>query len=140
PVAAAVLALFATLVPWWQGQVAPAGAMTGVPAYWSRTADYLNRTGNGTTTLVLPAAAFGQYLWGSPRDDVLQPLLTAPWAVRNSIPLAQPGSVVLLNRITELVESAQAGPELPELLAANGIGRIVVRNDLDRMATGAPDP
>ncbi|MBO0847300.1 MAG: DUF3367 domain-containing protein, partial [Nocardioides sp.] len=140
PAAAAALALLATLLPWWLGNVAPAGAMTGVPSYWSQTADYLNRTGNGTTTLVLPAAAFGQYLWGSPRDDVLQPLLDTPWAVRNSIPLAQPGSVVLLNRITQLVESAQAGPELAEVLAANGIGRVVVRNDLDRIATGAPDP
>ncbi len=140
PVAAAVLALVATTLPWWQGTIAPSGAMTGVPSYWTQTADYLNRTGNGTTTLVLPAAAFGQYLWGSPRDDALQPLLDAPWAVRNSIPLAQPGSVVLLDRITELVESSRAGPRLAELLSANGIGRVVVRNDLDRMATGAPDP
>jgi arabinofuranan 3-O-arabinosyltransferase len=140
PLAAAVLALLATQLPWWEGAIAPAGAMTGVPTYWTQTADYLNRTGNGTTTLVLPAAAFGQYLWGSPRDDVLQPLLDAPWAVRNSIPLAQPGSVVLLDEITELAESAQAGPRLAELLSANGIGRLVVRNDLDRMATGAPDP
>ena len=30
-----------------------------------------------------PGAAFGQYLWGSPLDDVLQPLTTVDWAERD---------------------------------------------------------
>ncbi len=140
PIAVAVLALLATVTPWSHDEVAPAGAMAGIPDYWRQAAAYLDRTDRQSTTLVVPASAFGQYLWGSPRDDVLQPLLDTPWAARNSIPLAQPGSVVLLDRVTELLESSMPGPQLAHLLAANGIGRLVVRNDLNPTLTGAPDP
>ncbi len=136
----AALAVVATASPWWLPQIAPTGAIESVPGYWRQTASYLNQRDDGATTLVVPAAGFGLYLWGSPRDDVLQPLMTAPWATRNVIPFAQPGSVVLLDAITEAIESGNDNPHLARVLAANGIRRVVVRNDLDRLATGAPDP
>ena len=136
----AAVAVVATASPWWLPEVAPTGAIQSVPGYWRQTADYLDQRDDGTTTLVVPAAGFGLYLWGSPRDDVLQPLMTAPWATRNVIPFAQPGSVVLLDAITQAIESGADSPHLARVLAANGIRRVVVRNDLDRLATGAPDP
>ena len=136
----AVVALWGISSPWWVGVIAPQGAFDEVPDYWRESADYLNETSDGSRVLVLPAAAFGTYLWGAPRDDVLQPLMTAPWAVRNVVPLAQPGNVVLLDAVTRAVESGRPSARLADVLADAGIGRLVVRNDLDRLASGAPDP
>ena len=64
----------------------------------------------------------------------------SPWAVRNVVPLAQPGNVVFLDAVTRVVESGRPQPQLASYLAANGVGTLVVRNDLDRLLTGAPDP
>jgi arabinofuranan 3-O-arabinosyltransferase len=138
--ALAVVALIGISSPWWLGVIAPAGPIDSVPDYWQSTADYLNETSDGSRVLVVPASPFGTYIWGSPRDDVLQPLMTTPWAVRNVVPLAQPGNVVLLDAVTRTIESGRPSARLADVLADNGIGRVVVRNDLDRLASGAPDP
>ena len=136
----AVLAVVATTSPWWlTTQIAPVGGIESVPTYWREAADYLNASDDGTTSVVVPAAGTGLYLWGSPRDDVLQPLMDAGWATRQVIPFTQPGAVVLLNNITEALESGRPSPHLAEVLAANGIRHVVVRNDLNLEATGAPD-
>ena len=60
--------------------------------------------------------------------------------MRNVIPLAQPGNVDFLDAVTRTIESGQPSRTLASYLAANGVGRLVVRNDLDRFQTGAPDP
>lgn len=134
------LALVSLALPWAQDRIAPRDGAEEVPEYWSDAADYLARTDDGTVTLEIPAAAFGVYSWGNTHDDVLQGLADSAWAVRNVIPLAQPGNVVFLDAVTRFVESGHPGPELARYLAANGVGRLVVRNDLDRFETGAPDP
>ena len=115
-------------------------ASSAVPGYWTAAADYLARTDDGSVALEVPAAAFGVYDWGNVHDDVLQGLADSPWAVRNVIPLAQPGNVVFLDAVTRAVESGHPSSTLAPFLAANGVGRLVVRNDLDRFQTGAPDP
>ena len=137
---AAGLALVALALPWAQDRIAPRDGAEAVPEYWTAAADYLARTDDGTVSLEIPASAFGVYNWGNTHDDVLQGLAGSPWAVRNVIPLAQPGNVVFLDAVTRFVESGHPGPELARYLAANGVGRLVVRNDLDRFETGAPDP
>ncbi|WP_067439270.1 alpha-(1-_3)-arabinofuranosyltransferase domain-containing protein [Nocardioides jensenii] len=139
----AVLALVGTASPWFIPSVAPAGATEAVPDYWVKAADYLNTDdvgGQHGRTLVVPAAAFGTYDWGSPRDDVLQPLMTAAWGVRNVVPLAEPGNVAFLDAVTAEVESGAPSPRLAAILSSNGVSRLVVRNDLNRGLSGAPDP
>lgn len=141
------LALVALAMPWLQDQVAPRGGIEEVPDYWAQAADYLARNDDGTVALVVPASAFGVYTWGNTHDDIMQGLADSPWAVRNVIPLAQPGNVVFLDAVTRYLESGHPpsrvdGADLTfaRFLAANGVGRLVVRNDLDRFETGAPDP
>ena len=134
------LALVSLALPWAQDRIAPRDGVEEVPEYWTAAADYLARTDDGTVSLEIPASAFGVYDWGNTHDDILQGLADSSWAVRNVIPLAQPGNVVFLDAVTRFVESGHPGPALARYLAANGVGRLVVRNDLDRFETGAPDP
>ena len=138
--AMAVLAVVSLALPWAQDRIAPRQGVEEVPSYWGEVADHLAKTDNGTVALVLPASTFGVYTWGNTHDDVMQGLATSPWAVRNVIPLAQPGNVVALDAVTRTVESGRPSPSLAPFLAANGVGKVVVRNDLDRFQTAAPDP
>ncbi|MDX6359137.1 MAG: arabinofuranan 3-O-arabinosyltransferase, partial [Nocardioidaceae bacterium] len=133
-------AVFALLTPWLYGVIPASGGVQVVPSYWKAAATYLAAHDDGSVALELPAAPFGVYSWGNSHDDVLQGLATSPWAVRNVVPLAQPGNVVFLDAVTQAVESGQPQPRLASYLAANGVGTLVVRNDLDRVLTGAPDP
>lgn len=137
---ATVMALVALALPWAQDEIAPRAGVTAVPRYWSQAADYLAAEDDGSVSLELPASAFGVYDWGNVHDDVMQGLADSPWAVRNVIPLAQPGNVVFLDAVTRVIESGHPSDTLASYLAANGVGRLVVRNDLDRFQTGSPDP
>jgi arabinofuranan 3-O-arabinosyltransferase len=138
--AMAVLALVALALPWVQDRIAPRQGVDTVPAYWHQVASYLADHDDGTVSLELPASAFAVYTWGNTHDDVLQGLAQSPWAVRNVIPLAQPGNVELLDAVTRAVESGTPSATLAAYLAEHGVGRLVVRNDLDRLQTAAPDP
>ena len=138
--ASLVVAVVALLTPWLYGVIPASDGVSRVPAYWQQTADYLAAHDDGSVALELPAAPFGAYTWGNVHDDVLQGLADSPWAVRNVVPLAQPGNVVFLDAVTRMVESGRPDPTLASYLAANGVGTLVVRNDLDRILTGAPDP
>ena len=139
--AATVLALVALALPWAQDEIAPRAGVAAVPRYWSDVADYLaEQDDDGSVALELPASAFGVYDWGNVHDDVMQGLADSPWAVRNVIPLAPPGNVVFLDAVTRVVESGHPSDTLASYLAANGVSRLVVRNDLDRFQTGTPDP
>jgi arabinofuranan 3-O-arabinosyltransferase len=137
---ATVLALVALALPWLHDSIAPRDGVETVPEYWTEVADYLQSTDEGTVSLVVPASAFGVYTWGNTHDDVFQGLAESPWSVRNVIPLAQPGNVVFLDAVTRYLESGHPSPAFARFLAANGVGRLVVRNDLQRFQTGAPDP
>jgi len=139
-----VFALIGIVYPWINGSIAPRDGVEEVPSYWSQVARYLDRTDEGSAgggvALVVPGATFGIYTWGNVHDDVMQGLARSPWAVRNVIPLAQPGNVTMLDAVTRAIESGHPSPALGRFLAANGIDRLVVRNDLDRLRTGSPDP
>ena len=139
-VGATALVLIGLLLPWLKGNIAPERGVLRVPSYWTSVASYLDEHGGRTTALELPASSFGVYTWGNVHDDILQGLADSPWAVRNVIPLAQPGNVVMLDKITRTVESGHPGPHLALFLARSGVGHLVVRNDLDRFRTGTPDP
>ncbi len=138
--AAVALAMVGLLVPWMNGRIPPNGAVAEVPDHWREVATYLADQPGRTVALELPASTFGVYTWGNTHDDVLQGLADSPWAVRNVIPLTQPGAVVMMDRITRMIESGRPPDQLADFLATNGIGHLVVRNDLDRLRTGTPDP
>jgi arabinofuranan 3-O-arabinosyltransferase len=137
--AVAVVVVVGLASPWLQNMVAPPGAFDEAPNYWRQAAGYLAEETRGTA-VVVPAAAFGDYAWGSTHDDVLQGYATSPWAARNVIPLAEPGNVVWLDTLTEAVERGLPSAELAVQLRSAGVDLLVVRNDLDRLTTGAPDP
>ncbi len=131
--------LVGLVTPWTSLQVATASTQE-VPHYWTEVAAHLEENSSGGTALLLPAATFGTYVWGSTRDDVLQPLARSPWATRNVIPLAQPGNVLLLDGITRIIEGGAGTEELAPLLRSAGVDQVVLRNDLDRARLDGPDP
>ncbi|TQL69165.1 arabinofuranan 3-O-arabinosyltransferase [Nocardioides albertanoniae] len=139
-VVAVVASLAGLAVPWVRGQVPPPGSIENVPGFWTDAADYLSETDDGGVTLVVPAARFGDYLWGSTHDEVLQPYARSRWAVRGVVPLAEPGNVVWLDRVTEELERGTPSAKLAPMLAKAGVTRLLVRNDLHWGTTGAPPP
>ncbi|MGN0063174.1 MAG: alpha-(1-_3)-arabinofuranosyltransferase family protein [Nocardioides sp.] len=134
-----VVVFLGLLTPWTNLLVATA-SVEEVPGYWEDVAVHLEENSTGGTSLLLPAASFGNYVWGSTRDDIMQPLARSPWAARNVIPLAEPGNVVLLDGVTSILESGVPSEDLAPLLRSAGVDQVVLRNDLDRFRLGAPDP
>ena len=81
---------------------------------------------------MLPGAAFGQYLWGSPLDDVLQPLTTADWAERDLSLIGSPGNERLLDAIDQRLAAGTGSAALTSVLGRMGVRYVLVRNDLAR--------
>ena len=136
----AVTAVAGVAAPAYTGVLAPPRSFEQVPDYWHQATDYLERSQGDGVTLALPASRFGDFVWGSPHDDVLQPLMQRPWTLRSVLPLGQPGYVRVLDHLTEVVEDGRPSEELAPFLAMHGVTRIVVRNDLDPFSSNRPDP
>ena len=133
---AAATALAVMAAPAIGGNLPGQGSFTDVPGYWRTAATWLNaHTGTGRV-LVVPGARFPSYLWGAPGDEMVQPLLTADWAVRNSIPLVPPATVRLLDTIESALATGRSTPGLSTLLSRSGVRYLLVRADLD---TGRSD-
>jgi arabinofuranan 3-O-arabinosyltransferase len=115
----------------WTGKLAPRGAYDRVPAYWSQTADWLARHAPDTRALVVPGAPFGSQIWGLTRDEPLQALATTPWAVRDAIPLTPPGAIRAMDSVQRLIADGRPSTGLAPTLIDQGIGILVLRNDLD---------
>jgi arabinofuranan 3-O-arabinosyltransferase len=136
---AAVVAVLAASMPAFTGRISPAGAVLSTPGYWTETADWLaERSGDGQALLV-PGSSFGQYVWGSPRDEPMQHLARSRWAVRNAVPLAPAGNIRMLDAIESRFAQGRGSAGLSSYLARAGIGYLVVRNDLARLSDVA-DP
>jgi arabinofuranan 3-O-arabinosyltransferase len=133
---AAICLAIGAVAPAVTGTVIPELHQVNDPSWWSQAADWLDQQGEGRA-LVVPGAAQPIYFWGSPRDDALQPVARSPWAVRDSIPLAQAGYIRLLDEVEASLAAGRADPTLAALLARSGIRYVVVRNDLDTSASDA---
>jgi arabinofuranan 3-O-arabinosyltransferase len=136
---AAVVALYvavAAIAPALTGNLVAQARGTNEPTWWSQAATWLGQQGPDRT-LVVPGAAQPAYIWGSPRDDALQPVAKAPWTVRDSVPLTQPGYIRLLDEIEARMAAGRDDPTLATVLARSGIRYIAVRNDLDTAASQA---
>ncbi len=108
------------------------------PTWWTQTAQWLkaHEAAQGRA-LVVPGAGQPVYVWGSSREDALQPVAESPWSSRDQVPFAQPGYIRLLDSIEARIATAQPDPVLPEVLARAGIRYLIVRNDLDTSASNA---
>ncbi len=109
-----------------------------IPGYWRDAADWLgHRQG---TSLLLPASSFGDYYWGSTRDEPLQALDDRPWAVRDAVPLTTAGGIRFLDAVDEAVSSGRPSPGLAEYLSRAGVRYVVLRNDLEYGRAGSERP
>ncbi|MFE9579301.1 alpha-(1-_3)-arabinofuranosyltransferase family protein [Nocardia sp. NPDC006044] len=115
----------------WTGKLAPRGAYDAVPAYWQQTADWLRHNAAETRALVVPGAPFGSQVWGLTRDEPLQALAGTPWAIRDSVPLNPPGTIRAMDSVQRLIADGRPSAGLAATLAGQGIGILVLRNDLD---------
>lgn len=123
----------------WTGKMAPRGAYDEVPGYWHEAADWLGEHASGDSpdgsdalrALVVPGAPFAAQVWGLTRDEPLQALATTPWAVRDAVPLVPPGAIRALDSVQRLIADGSPSAGLAETLRGQGIGYVVVRNDLD---------
>ncbi|MGF6882121.1 arabinofuranan 3-O-arabinosyltransferase [Nocardia sp. GAS34] len=125
----AALALSTSLA--WTSKLAPRGAYDRVPAYWTQTAQWLASNAADTRALVVPGAPFGSQIWGLTRDEPLQALATTPWAVRDAVPLTPPGAIRAMDSVQRLIADGRPSAGLAPTLIGQGIGILVLRNDLD---------
>lgn len=126
-------------LPAFAGRIAPAGATLDVPDYWHEAADWLADEPDDGVALVVPGAPFGNYVWGSPKDEPMQWLARSRWAVRNVIPLTPPGNIRMLDAIESRFAQGKGSPGFADYLRRAGVRYLVVRNDLAR-SDDAPDP
>ncbi|MBF6183249.1 alpha-(1-_3)-arabinofuranosyltransferase [Nocardia otitidiscaviarum] len=115
----------------WTGKLAPRGAYDEVPGYWKQTAQWLAHNASDTRALVVPGAPFGSQVWGLTRDEPLQALASTPWAVRDAVPLNPPGAIRAMDSVQRLIADGRPSAGLAATLAEQGIGVLVLRNDLD---------
>lgn len=123
--------LVGAALPAWSDRLAPGGTFDGIPQYWQDASAWISdHAGPGNAALLLPSSAFPDYLWGSTGDEPVQPLSTGSWILRNSVPLTPPGTIRMLDAVSEEVSAGVADPVLAGNLARSGIGYVLVRNDL----------
>ena len=128
----AALAVAGLAVPAYVSGLAGAGSFPRIPGYWVSAAAWLDRHAGHQAVLVVPGAAFSQYLWGSPQDDVLQPLSTVDWAERDLTAIGSPGNERLIEAIDQRLAAGDGSAGLTQVLAQLGVRYLVVRNDLIR--------
>lgn len=119
----------------WTGRLAPSGAYDEVPAYWDEAAAWLGENQGDapeqSRALVIPGAPLAAQVWGLTRDEPLQALARAPWAVRDAVPLVPPGAIRALDSVQRLLANGRPSAGLADTLRGMNIGYLVMRNDLD---------
>ncbi|GGV09226.1 membrane protein [Actinomadura cremea] len=116
------------------------GSFERVPGYWQDAASWLNERAGRQGVLAVPGAAFGEYLWGRPMDDIVQPLLDARWGVRQLVPAGSPGYTRALDAIDLQAGAGKPSPGLSEFLGRMGVRYVLVRNDLRRESLDGARP
>ncbi|WP_072713615.1 alpha-(1-_3)-arabinofuranosyltransferase [Rhodococcus rhodnii] len=139
-----LVALAASTALVWTGKAAPRGAYSEVPQYWHDAAAWLDENaGDGADAaraLVVPGAPFGVQVWGLTRDEPLQALAQTPWAVRDAVPLTPGGAIRSLDSVQRLLADGRSSEGLATTLRSQGVGYLVVRNDLDPATSRSTRP
>ena len=127
-----LLSLAVLLVPAFTTGLAADGAFAAIPSGWTSAANWLTAHAGRQAVLVVPGATFGQYLWGSTMDDVLQPLTNVDFAERDLSVIGSAGNERLLDAIDQRLAAGDGSSGLTQVLARMGVRYVVVRNDLVR--------
>lgn len=132
----AVVVLAGLATPAIAGRIAQPGSYEQIPAHWHEASAWLDEHAGTGRALLVPGSAFAEYEWGSPRDEPVQALGEAPWAVRDAVPLSSAGNIRLLDAVETRLASGEGGRGVVEALRRAGVAHLVVRNDV----TGADVP
>ncbi|WP_051468473.1 alpha-(1-_3)-arabinofuranosyltransferase domain-containing protein [Actinomadura oligospora] len=131
-IAAVGVTLLAVATPAMANGLAAPGGFPEVPKYWRDAASWLNTRAGARSVLALPGSRTGDYTWGRPMDDVVQPLLRTRWGARQMVPQGSPGYARMLDAIDQRVAAGRGSSGLTEVLARSGVRYLLVRNDLTR--------
>lgn len=101
-----------------------------VPSWWHEAARWLDDRAEPGTTLVVPAAGFADFVWGSTKDDPLQALGSSAFSVRDAVPLGSAGATRWLDEVEDRLRSGRPGAGLVGELQSAGIRFLLVRNDI----------
>lgn len=126
-----VLALSVAIAPAVGTSLAPRAPFDAVPQRWYSAADKIDQmaASQGGATLVAPASRFGEYTWGSTRDDPLAALADSPVVERDAIPLGNPGAIRVMDTLDAVLQRGGQQPGLIDVLDRLGIARVVVPHD-----------
>ncbi len=140
-VAAVVASVVASGWPLLSGQITRGRVFLEIPQYWSEAATWLDSNADEGRALLVPGASFGEYLWGRTQDEPLQVLTSkVGWAVRDAVPLSSAGNIRFLDEVEARLEAGKGSPGLANALNRAGVRWLVIRNDLDPVATNTPPP
>lgn len=133
----ALLLVVGAASPAFGGSIAPRGTFVGMAPQWRDLGQWLEQRGN-ERALIVPAASFGEYVWGRPMDEPLRALTTAAYAVRDAVPLAPAGTIRLLDEVEERLQTGRSLGGAATMLRAAGAKHLVLRNDLNASDAGQP--
>ncbi|MCG5216241.1 alpha-(1-_3)-arabinofuranosyltransferase domain-containing protein [Streptosporangium soli] len=130
-----------SLVPVASAGIAPSGSFSELPGYWRDAAAWLDDRAELGAVLAVPGARRGEYVWGRPLDEPLQPLLKkARWVSNTNVPWGSAGGSRLIDAIDDRFAGGYGSAGLTATLRRIGVRYLVVRNDLDRVALAGAWP
>ena len=127
-----MVAVAGVALPAFTNGLSSSGDFKQIPQYWVNATRWLNQHAGNQAVLVVPGARFGEYVWGRPLDDVMEPLSTARWASRSVVPQGSVGLTRLLDAVDTRLTDGAGSPGLAQVLAQMDIRYVLVRNDLIR--------
>jgi arabinofuranan 3-O-arabinosyltransferase len=137
PVLAACL-IVSVATPAVFGQLPRREGYDAIPGHWREAATWLDSQTTSGSVLVVPAASFADFTWGSTKDEPFQALLKRPMAVRDAVPLGSAGATRWLDEVERRLGSGVGDQTLRQALARAGVRYVVVRNDLRHDAQVTP--
>ena len=123
----------ANLAPLYQGSLIADNLQfpNQLPAYVTKTADYLNGTNTNSRVLGIPGVDFGYYRYGTTMDPVWPGLLDRPFVSRGSVPVGETASANLVRALDTSIQDGVFDPTtlapMSQLMSA---GDVLVQNDL----------
>ena len=138
---ATAMVFLITLVPIATVGIAPKGGFEEIPEHWYEAVEWLEeRSDERGMTMALPGSARGEYEWGRPLDEPMQPLLSGAWTNHQIIPWGSSGISRITHEIDQRVSSGRGSEGLADTFARLGVTHLIVRNDLQRVGNNGGWP